>query len=555
MLGANKYVEFLSVMDQCTDSYMYVLNLTDDEYLISEKALERFLIETNFFTDAVEVFKRVVYPPDLQLLMEDVAKLQSGESDMHDLEYRWYDRENNPIWISCKGKVVSEGEKKYLVGSITEVGKRNKYDNNTSLLSESILESDYVSLAKMDNITGFLLLLGVDNFKKINEKFGAHKGDKILADVARCITECIGEGQKAYRLKGDEFAVLSIGDGDTAMADAKELYKRIRSRIDWYIEMKDFNIFYTISAGAVTFDTSTDSLDYVFDSMRFALHTAKMNGRNTFSAYSREEYNNYIRKMDIQEELRRCIINDFEGFEVYYQPVVRADSKKLYGAEALIRWNSSVYGFMSPVEFIPLLEESALIIPLGKWIIEQAVMQCKEWMKLIPDFTMNINLSFVQILKSDILKDVLDCVDYHGIKHENIVFEATESGELESNNSVKNVLNSFNNNCFRLAIDDFGTGYSNLRYIRDMMFSIIKIDRMFVRNIDKHDDNYTLVKYIIEMAHSLNIDVCVEGVETIEELAKVVDLGADCIQGYYYGKPMTKAEFYKQFLMKDSGFY
>lgn len=554
MFSANKYVEFLSVMDQCTDSYMFVFNLSDDEYLISDKALQTFKLDTNCFSDATTVFTNVVYPPDLHLLKSDVERLQSGQSDSHDIEYRWYDKQGNPIWISCKGKVVIEDNKKYLIGSITEMGKKNKYDNNTSLLSESILESDYKALVNMKNITGFILLIGVDNFKKINEKFGVNQGDKILADVAKCITESLEEGQRAYRLNGDEFAVLSLGDGETALFEAKELYKKIRSRIDWYIEMTDFNIFYTVSAGAVKFNTEIDSMDYVFNSLRFALHTAKMNGRNTFSAYSDVEYENYIRKMDIQEELRRCIINNFEGFEVYYQPVIKAKSEKLYGAEALIRWNSKVYGFMSPVDFIPLLEESALIIPLGKWIIEQAVIQCKKWIELIPDFTMNINISFVQISKSDLLKDVLDCVDYHGLEHRHIVFEATESGELENNSAVKSVLNSFNNNCFRLAIDDFGTGYSNLRYIRDMLFSIIKIDRLFVKNIDKHDDNYTLVKYIIEMAHSLNINVCVEGVETEEELNKVIALGADCVQGYYYGKPMPKDEFTQKFLYHGSIF-
>ena len=552
MLGADKYIEFLSVMDECTDSYMFVFNLTDDEYLISEKAVDKFMLDGNSFDNATSVISSAVYPPDLGMLVVDVAKLQSGQSNMHNLEYRWLDKQGNPIWIACKGRVVQEGEKKLLIGSITERGKKNKYDNITSLLSESVLESDYAELGNIEHMTGFLLLIGVDNFKKINEKYGTKRGDKVLAGVAKCITECIEEGQKVYRLKGDEFAVLSLGDYDTAMTDAKEFYKRIRSRIDWYIEMKDFSSFYTISGGAVAFDTSCDTYNHITDCMKFALHTAKLRGRNTFAPYSQEDYDAYIRKMDIQEELRRSIINNFEGFEVYYQPVIRAGSERLYGAEALIRWNNRVYGFMSPVEFIPLLEESSLIIPLGKWIIEQAVMQCKEWMHIIPDFTMNINLSFVQIMKSDILKDVLDCVDYHGIEHNNIVFEATESGELESNNAVKSVLNSFNNNCFRLAIDDFGTGYSNLRYIRDMLFSIIKIDRMFVKNIDKQDDNYTLVKYIIEMAHSLNINVCVEGVETEEELNKVRNLGADCIQGYYFGKPMPKDDFAEKFLGEGS---
>lgn len=174
--------------------------------------------------------------------------------------------------------------------------------------------------------------------------------------------------------------------------------------------------------------------------------------------------------------------------------------------------------------------------------------QCKKWCRIIPDFTVNINLSFVQVIKSDIVGDAMECITQEDISHKNIVFEVTESGELENNPMVRNVLRSFELLGFKLAIDDFGTGYSNLRYIRDMTFGIIKIDRMFVQNIDSNAENYSLVEYVIDMAHKLGIKVCVEGVETAEELVCVKALGADCIQGYYYGKPMPADEFESKFI-------
>ena len=259
--------------------------------------------------------------------------------------------------------------------------------------------------------------------------------------------------------------------------------------------------------------------------------------------YSEDEYLSYIRRIDIQEELRKCVENDFKGFEVYYQPIMKPQTNTLYGSEALIRWHSEKYGFMSPVDFVPLLEESALIIPLGKWIIENAVRQCKAWVSVYPDFIMNINLSFVQIIKSDILKDAVELLEQYELSAKHVVFEVTESGELENNTAVKHVLNSFNNKSLNLAIDDFGTGYSNLRYIRDMMFGIIKIDRLFIKDINESSQNYTLVKYVTEMAHNFNIKVCVEGVETQEEYDKVMTLKPDCIQGFFYGKPMNAGNF------------
>ncbi|MDO5403025.1 MAG: EAL domain-containing protein, partial [Eubacteriales bacterium] len=281
---------------------------------------------------------------------------------------------------------------------------------------------------------------------------------------------------------------------------------------------------------------------------RFALHSAKLKGKNKFLMFSREEYEKYVRKIDIQEGLRVSINNGFEGFLLYYQPIYGLDKETVLGAEALIRWDSKKYGFMSPNDFIPLLEESALIIPLGRWIIRKAAQQCEKWCRFFPDFVMHINLSFVQVIKSNIVKDILSGIKFSGLEHNHFVFEVTESGEMDSSNVVHNVLQDIHNNNFVLAIDDFGTGYSNMRYIKDMMFGIIKIDRAFITNINENTKNYILVKSIIEMIHGLGLRVCVEGVETADELTTVQTLKPDTIQGFYYGKPMQEKEFEKKFL-------
>ncbi len=546
-----KCEDLLNVIDDCTDEYMYIYDLTNDYYTISRQAVNAFALETNMFSDASDVLSKVIYNQDLPALQEDMSRLKKREISEHNMEYRWINKNGKPVWIRCKGKTIYDKDQKclFLVGSIAELGKKNKYDNITSLYSEVVLAQEYKKLQQQGRAQGFILLIGADNFKEINEKYGTQMGDKVLSDIASCIKENIADIKHIYRFRGDEFAIFCAGGKMPFIQDAKLLYKNIRVNVDKNIEQKGYQLFYTISGGACEFDTETDPLESVLHNARFALHCAKLGGKNTFAAYSEEVYQNYIRKLDIQESLRRSITNNFEGFELYYQPVINTADNTLHGSEALIRWTSPKYGFMSPVEFVPLLEESSLIIPLGRWIIDQAVSQCKKWVEAVPDYVMNINLSFVQIIKSDILKDVLECVDYHGLDHCHLVFEATESGELESNNAVRSVLDSFNRQSFDLAIDDFGTGYSNLKYIRDMTFSIIKIDRLFIHNIDEINDNYILVKYVIEMAHSLGIKICVEGVETQAELDKVMTLSPDCIQGYYYGKPMNAEAFEKTFIL------
>lgn len=545
-----KYNETFSIIEECTDSYVFVYDLQKNSFSISKSAVDSFSLSDFVFADARQGLKEVVYHKDWDKIAEDIRAIKNKEKQVHNLEYRLRNTDNEIVWVSGRGRAIcdEEGIPSILIGCISEIGKHNKYDNITSLYCEDVLRDYYKIWQESEEKSGCILLIGMDNFREINEKYGFKTGDHILAEVAEMIMDCCGSSETVFRFQGDEFAVLCMDQQEKIYSSAKKMYKQIRKKIDRWIEKNGYHMFFTISAGAAGFDTKKDLYETVIKNARFALHSAKLNGKNAFVSYSEDEYQAYIKRIDIQEELRRCIENGFKGFEVYYQPIMNPETNTLYGSEALIRWHSEKYGFMSPVDFVPLLEESALIIPLGKWIIESAVRQCSEWVKKYPAFVMNINLSFVQIIKSDILKDAMELIDQYGLSHEHIVFEVTESGELENNTAVKNVLDSFNNKCFNLAIDDFGTGYSNLRYIRDMMFGIIKIDRLFIKDINESNQNYILVKYVTEMAHNFNIKVCVEGVETQEEYEKVMTLNPDCIQGFFYGKPMSAGNFTMQYM-------
>lgn len=546
----DKYKEVFSFVDECTDDYVFAYDLEKDLFYVSRSAIELFPLEDSYVKEASDVLKRCVHPKDWEKVVKDVRAVRNNEKMQHRLEYRLITRNDEILWVSAKSRTLYDENDMpaMLIGCISEVGKHNKYDNNTSLYCEDVLKEKYTELKAGEKKDGFVLLIGIDNFREINEKYGTKMGDALLAEVAEAVVSCCESRENVFRYHGDEFAVVISGTEAESDNAAKCLYKQIRKKIDSAIEKNGYHTFFTISGGAAYFDTARDDYESVLKNAKFALHISKLNGKNTFAVYSDEEYRSYIRRIDIQEELRKCIENDFKGFEVYYQPIMKPQTSTLYGSEALIRWNSEKYGFMAPTDFVPLLEESALIIPLGRWVIEKAVKQCKMWVSLYPDFVMNINLSFVQIIKSDILKDAMALLEEYNLSPKHVVFEVTESGELENNAAVKNVLNSFNNKSFNLAIDDFGTGYSNLRYIRDMMFGIIKIDRMFIKDINESSQNYTLVKYVTEMAHNFNLKVCVEGVETQEEYDKVMTLKPDCIQGFFYGKPMNAGNFAAKYI-------
>lgn len=549
------YSRVFSLLGMCTDDYLFIYDLKVDKYVISETATETFLLDEAQFFHAGDVLETVVYPDDYPLVAEDIANIKSGKSTVHNLEYRWLGRDGRPIWISCRGQVVQDdqGQATYLIGRISEIGRKSKVDGVTGLYRENFLKIALAGYAQEKNPKGFLLQIGIDNFKDINEKYGQAFGDVILENTAKCILKAAGDKNKVFRLDGDEMIVMVKEYPEDDPEPAKTLYKEIRHLVDQCISESGYHLFFTISAGSVYFDKNVTISDKLIEQAGFALHQAKLKGKNNCVRYTQEVYDDYVHTLDVQECLQRDVENDFHGFELYYQPVVNIPKKKITGAEALIRWNSDKFGFMSPAQFVPLLEESGLIIPLGRWIARTALQQCQKWQERVPGFRVNVNLSFVQIKKSDALKDILALIDEVEIDKNQVMFEVTESGELESGNAIS-VLRAFKKASIHLAIDDFGTGYSNLRYVRNMTFDLLKIDQSFIRNIRENQYDYLVVKQFTELAHALNLTVCYEGVETKEDLDCVLELNPDYIQGYYFSKPVPAKEFEEQLLTKEHVF-
>ena len=221
---------------------------------------------------------------------------------------------------------------------------------------------------------------------------------------------------------------------------------------------------------------------------------------------------------------------------------------KLCNAETLLRFRSEKTGMISPGEFIPLLEESNLIIPVGKWVLDQAMSACAKVREKLPDFRVSVNLSYIQVLKSDVLSEILQCLEKHHLSPDSIIIELTESGFLESNTFFFNFCDGLKNNGILLALDDFGTGYSNFHYLYDLKLNTIKIDRSFTLKALKNTYEHHLLQHMSDMVHDINLKLCIEGIETKEELDKICEIDPDYIQGYYFGKPCPLAEFIEQFL-------
>ena len=403
------------------------------------------------------------------------------------------------------------------------------------------------------SVDGFVLRIGIDNFSDINERFGVEYGDRILKTVADDISSQLTGNQKAYRMTGDEFLiedlvesnVFGIGPDEN---DADELFHRIRKAVDESICKSGYEAVYTISAGIISSENiSVRGYKELMKYSQFALSEAKKRGKNRAYQFQMEDYEKFLHRREILRSLREAVSLGYQGFELYFQPIVRAKDESLYAAEALLRIHDKNGNFISPAEAIPILEESGLIIPVGKWIIQNAFSMCTECRKYYPEFRVSINLSYVQILKSPLMMELKQMIDHSGISCSGIIVELTESGYLEGTPAVRSVWNDMKQLRIQIGLDDFGTGYSNLMNISNLEPDIVKLDRGFTLKALSRSYEYQLMQYVIEMVHKLNQYVCVEGVETKEDLEKIKALGPDLIQGYYYSKPCSRDEFLKKF--------
>ncbi|MDE5892043.1 MAG: GGDEF and EAL domain-containing protein, partial [Acetatifactor sp.] len=490
--------------------------------------------------------KGFVYPDDFPLLEADLKLLLSGEKAEHEMQYRWMGRSGIPIWIVCKGRVVlnEEGCPGLMLGCINEIGRKQKADNISGLLGASSLQEHLTQLGRLTE--GFVMRIGIDDFRFINERLGVEYGDTVLRQVAQCIENSLLPGQYVYRVISDEFLIMDLSGA--AFEEIKELYYSIRLNVERVIARRNYEAVYTISGGVVDIqDMQESNYEEIMRLSEFALGQAKRMGKNQVYMFTHTDYAAFLRTRAISRSLRKAVSNDFAGLDLYFQPLVYTQSEELYGAEALLRYQMPDGERISPIEFIPILEESGLILPVGKWIIRKAADMCRICRKKYPDFRISINLSYIQLTKSPVFMEVMDALKETQLPPDALIMELTESGYLENSINVQKVWNRFKEAGVQIALDDFGTGYSNLQNIARFSPDIVKIDRSFTLKALQNSYERQLLSHIINMVHSINLRIVIEGIEEREEQQQIMLLGSDFIQGYYYSKPCPREEFLRKY--------
>lgn len=543
-----QFSHIIDMLNPCMNDFLYIFDLRDNNYYISPSAIERFRIERPQFYHTKEEAKKFVHPDDWELLFQDIAELRAKKKRFHNMQYRWLDREGNPIWINCRGHVINgeDGEPEYLVGCINEIGRIRKADNVSGLLGNSELQKELEERDSV-NLRGFLIRIGIDDFKEVNEAQGMEYGDMVLRKTAECISHAIRPNQKLYKIVADEFIIADFSGRD--ITKAVDLYDSIQKEINQFIRENGYEVVYTVSAGILRLDDIGEkNYANLIKLSEFALTEAKIGSKNKYYIYDESDYQAFLKRRQLIRILRHSVNNQYEGFEVYYQPVVDIKEKQLSGAEALLRFRSEETGPVSPMEFIPLLEASGLIIPVGRWVLNTAMQACQDIQKRLPDFRISVNLSYIQVLKSNVLNEILSGVMHYGLKPGSIMIELTESGFLEANENFLNFCDGLRRYGIPLALDDFGTGYSNFRYLYNLNPHTLKIDRSFTVKALQSDYEYNLLHHMADMTKSIHTKFCIEGIETSQELNKICGIGPDYIQGYFFGKPCPFDDFVKKYI-------
>jgi diguanylate cyclase (GGDEF)-like protein len=382
-----------------------------------------------------------------------------------------------------------------------------------------------------------VLFMDLDSFKVINDSLGHKAGDELLIETARRLRHCLRSKDTAARLGGDEFTILLEEIDDPG--DAVRVAQRIAESLRAPFTLGEHEVFVTTSIGIAMSAAAGASPDNVMRDADVAMYAAKSEGKARYKVFNAEMYSKALRRLELENELRRAI----EGGELrlHYQPKISLEDGNVVGMEALARWEHPTRGLVPPDEFIPLAEETDLIHPLGKWVLEEACARGREWQLLYPhasELVMSVNISAKQFQQPDLITDLKRTLRETGLAPHHLQLEITESVVTDDLDFATRVLRELKALDIKLAVDDFGKGYSSLTSLKRFPLDDLKIDRSFVEDLGRSSQDAAIAKLVIDLAHVVGMQAVGEGVETPEQLRQLQRMGCDVVQGYYFYRPL-----------------
>lgn len=509
-----------------------------------------------------------LYKPD-EVIGKEPSFLHSGRHDKSFYKSLWAtvkkkSRWHGTIWDRRKNGEVflveltivavknQQGRKKYYIGIFNEnflpkdsISEKENCDPLTNLPNRMLFQDHFkfmLAHARRNNQIVALLFLDIDRFKIMNDTLGYNAGDEILTTTAERLTGTLREVDSVFRLGNDEFAIIL--EEVVKIEDAALVAKRILEAFSkpFYLQCYTKELFLSASIGISIYPKDGSKFDELIKYAEIAMYQAKKTEQNNFQHYSPSMDSRSLEHLTMEHQLHKAL--EQNEFSVYYQPIFDIKSKSIIGAEALARWNHPELGFVPPSKFIPIAEETGLIIPIGEFILLSACKQTRNWHdKGYKNFNIFINLSARQFEQYDLVQKLESILSQTNLTPEFLELEITETvGMKDAVHTIK-ILEELKEKGIHISIDDFGTGYSSLGYLKKFPIDTLKIDQSFISDMDKDHDSETIVSLIISMAHTLNLKVIAEGVETKRQLTFLKKQKCDMLQGYLFSKPLPGNKF------------
>jgi len=565
-------------------AYMWELNWEEGTYTLSDRWYEVMGYtqdEINSFEGGVH---SIIHPDDQESSRKARQEHLTGLTPIYETEYRMRTKNGQYIWFEVRGKAIVEPKDKIVLflGSLIDISNRKQvefklsnsyqeleatYEQLTATQEELVGQYDLLlenqekmfHLAYFDSLSnlpnrlcllesmekyfrrpggrGALLFVDTDNFKYINDTLGHKFGDILIRKASERLQSVVREGEMLSRLGGDEFVIFlkDITDREDVLRLAEDVLEGFKQPF----LIGESNLYVTVSMGISFYPEDGITTEEILKNADVAMYQAKEAGKSRYIIYDKSMHASFNERMNIEKHLRSAVDN--EEFELHYQPQVDIHSGEITGVEALIRWNSPVLGFVSPLSFIRIAEDSRLIIPIGEWVLRRSCFFMQEVHRRtgIP-YKISVNISVIQMLQDDFAEIVLHALEDSGLAPESLELEITESIFMESFGNIVGKLEFLKSRGIRIALDDFGTGYSSLSYLQQLPISTLKMDKTFIDSLSDNVYSQSFVQTIVELGHKMGLKVVAEGVEDESQLAFLKKTGCDMIQGYLISRPVPE---------------
>ncbi len=495
----------------------------------------------------------VTHEDDIAALLMQVSRLLEGKVKTFQMELRYMHKHGQAVWALVSVTLVhnSQRESTELIFQTQDITDRKRaeerlmhdafHDVLTGLPNRALF-MDHLKLSverakRRDSRLFAVLFLDLDRFKIVNDSLGHMVGDQLLVGIARRLETCLRPGDTVARLGGDEFTILleDLNDAEEAI----EVAGRLQKELSLPFNLGGHEVFTTVSIGIALSTTGYERAEEVLRDADTAMYRAKTQGKARHELFDKAMHARALNLLQLETDLRRAV--ERQEFFLHYQPIVSLDTGLIRGFEALVRWQHPERGHVPPIDFIPVAEETGLIIPIGEWVLNAACREVKRWQERFPShppLQISVNISGKQLMKSDLIEQVRRVLQETAIEPRALKLEITESIMMENIESAISILNHLRALGVELSIDDFGTGYSSLSYLHRFPISTLKIDRSFVGRMDGNNENAEIARTIVMLARNLDMDVIAEGVETEHQVTQLRALRCEYGQGYHFSKPV-----------------